>query len=314
MISVIVPVYNVEKYLDKCMESLVGQTYKDFEIIVIDDGSTDGSAILCDKWAEKDKRVKVFHQENKGLSVVRNRGLELAVGEYITWVDSDDYVDKCYLEKLSEVYKSTGADMVMCSFYTETDGLVEYTGKKWFQAEETDRQTFLERLYVNGMYSVVWNKFLPREAYQGVQFPVGRVFEDSSVMLSLAKKCNKIVVIEEPLYFYRRHKASITLQSRDEAKSIKYVNDNYLWLKEDIEVYQKEGKKKLAALASRRLCNTIIHYSGEIHKENLKPWKKIYKLYKKNILRCKEFSLMTKLKYVVGGISFSLCRRILKMV
>ena len=138
--------------------------------------------------------------------------------------------------------------------------------------------------------------------------------KDSSVMLQLTKKCNKIVIIEEPLYFYRRHKASITLQSRDEAKSIKYMNDNYLWLKEDIEVCHKQNNAKLVALASRRLCNTIIHYSGEIHKENLKPWKKIYKLYKKNILRCKEFTLMTKLKYVVGGISFSLCRRILKIV
>ena len=314
MISVIVPVYNVEDYLDGCMESLIGQTYEDFEIIVINDGSTDGSAALCDKWAEKDKRVKVFHQENRGLSAVRNRGLELAGGEYITWVDSDDYVDKIYLEKLLEAYKSTGADMVMCSFYTDTDGLVEHTGKDLFQAEEMDRQTFLERFYVYGLYSVVWNKILPREAYQEVQFPVGRVFEDSSVMLQLTKKCNKIVIIEEPLYFYRRHKASITLQSRDEAKSIKYMNDNYLWLKEDIEVCHKQNNAKLVALASRRLCNTIIHYSGEIHKENLKPWKKIYKLYKKNILRCKEFTLMTKLKYVVGGISFSLCRRILKIV
>lgn len=314
MISVIVPVYNVEAYFDRCMESLVGQTYEEFEIIVIDDGSTDGSGLLCDKWAEKDKRVKVFHQENRGLSAVRNRGLELAGGEYILWVDSDDYVEKNYLEKLSEAYTSTGADMVMCSFYTDIDGVVEHTGKKLFRAEEMNRQTFLERLYVQGMYSVVWNKFLPKEAYEEIKFPVGRVFEDSSVMLQLTKRCNKIVVIEEPLYFYRRHKASITLQVRDEARSLKYLNDNYLWLKEDIAFYQKENNMILVALASRRLCNTIIEYSGEIRKENLVKWKKIFKLYKKNILRCKEFSFMTKLKYVTGGISLSLCRRIQKIL
>ena len=314
MISVIVPVYNVEAYFDRCMESLVGQTYEEFEIIVIDDGSTDGSGLLCDKWAEKDKRVKVFHQENRGLSAVRNRGLELAGGEYILWVDSDDYVEKNYLEKLSEAYTSTGADMVMCSFYTDIDGVVEHTGEKLFRAEEMNRQTFLERLYVQGMYSVVWNKILPKEAYEEIKFPVGRVFEDSSVMLQLTKRCNKIVVIEEPLYFYRRHKASITLQVRDEARSLKYLNDNYLWLKEDIAFYQKENNMILVALASRRLCNTIIEYSGEIRKENLVKWKKIFKLYKKNILRCKEFSFMTKLKYVTGGISLSLCRRIQKIL
>ena len=197
-LSVIVPVYNVEDYLDGCMESLIGQTYEDFEIIVINDGSTDGSAVLCNKWAERDKRVRVFHQENKGLSAVRNRGLELAQGEYITWVDSDDYVDTFYLEKLLKAYESTGADMVMCSFYTDTDGLVEHRGKDLFPAEEIDRQTFLERLYVQGMYSVVWNKFLPRDAYGEIQFPAGRVFEDSSVMCQLTRNCKKITVIEEP--------------------------------------------------------------------------------------------------------------------
>ena len=233
MISVIVPVYNVEKYFEECMESLLGQTYDDFEIIVINDGSTDGSGILCDKWAEKDRRVRVFHQENKGLSIVRNKGLELARGEYIAWVDSDDYVDKFYLEKMMNAYKSTEADMVMCSFYTDTDGDVEHKGKKLFRAEEMDRNTFLERLYTYGMYSVVWNKILPKDAYQGVQFPIGRVFEDSAVMRQLTGKCNKIVVIEEPLYYYRRHKESITLQQRDEEKSIKYMNDFYLWLKDE---------------------------------------------------------------------------------
>ncbi len=212
MISIIVSVYNVEKYFEICMESLIGQTYEDFEIIVIDDGSTDGSAAICDKWAKKDSRIQVVHQENQGLAAVRNKGLELARGEYIAWVDSDDYVDKFYLEKMLEARERTGADMVMCSFYTDTDGEVEYTGRNLFHAEEMNRQTFLERRYTYGMYSVVWNKFLLREAYRGVRFPVGRVFEDSSVMRRLTKNCKKIVVIEEPLYFYRRHKESITLQ------------------------------------------------------------------------------------------------------
>ena len=158
------------------------------------------------------------------------------------------------------------------------------------------------------------NKILPRDAYQEVRFPVGRVFEDSSVMRQLTEKCNKIVIIEEPLYYYRRHNASITLQSRDEAKSIKYIKDNYLWLKEDVEVYHKENNTILAAMASRRLCDTIIHYSKEIQKKNLTQWKKIYKLYKKEVLRCKDFPLKTKLKYMLGSISFGMCRRVTGLI
>ena len=314
MISIIVPVYNVEKYFDGCMESLLGQTYEEFEVIVINDGSTDGSAVLCDKWAEKDKRVRVVHQENKGLAAVRNKGLELARGEYIAWVDSDDYVDKSYLEKMLETRENTRADMVMCSFYTDTDGTVECTGKRVFHVETMDRQAFLERLYTHGMYSVVWNKLLPREAYQGVQFPVGRVFEDSSVMRQLTARCKKIVVIDEPLYFYRRHGESITLQQRNEAKSIKYTNDMYLWLKEEIDEYRKEQNAKLVAMASRYLCDAIICYSEGIRRKNLRKWKMIYREYEKEIRSYKEFSSMTKIKYWVGRVSFSLSRKVSKGV
>lgn len=314
MISVIVPVYDVEKYLETCMESLVGQTYEDFEIVVIDDGSTDGSGAICDKWAEKDSRVRVFHQQNAGVAVARNVGLELARGEYIAWVDSDDYVDKRYLEGLLHAKETTGADMVMCSFYTDTDGEVEYTGKELFRAEELDKQTFLERLYTYGMYSVLWNKLLPKEAYRGIEFPPGRVFEDSSVMCQLTRNCKKITVIEEPLYFYRRHRECITMQRRDEEKSIKYIKDSCAWLETDVAIHRKEKNAKLVALASRHLCDAVIRYSGEISKKNQAKWKKIYKTYEKEILHCKEFSWKTKMKYFVGGISFSLCRHLMKMI
>lgn len=314
MISIIVPVYNVEKYLDICMKSLTEQTYEDFEIILINDGSTDGSGAICEKWAGKDRRVRLFHQENKGLAAVRNVGLELARGEYIAWVDSDDYVDRRYLECLIGTMETAGADMVMCSFYTDTDGIVEDTGRKTFRAEEMDRQMFLERLYTSGMYSVVWNKLLRKEAYQGIQFPTGRIFEDSSVMQQLSEGCKKIVVIDELLYFYRRHGDCITMQRRDEAKNIKYIKDFCAWLEKNVEVHRKEKNTRLVALASRHMCDAIIRYGAEISKKNQAEWKKKYKIYEKEILSCKEFSLMTKLKYFIGGISFSLCCRVIGMI
>ena len=122
MISVIVPVYNVEPYLRKCLDSIVNQTYRDFEILIIDDGSTDGSGRICDEYAEKDSRIKVFHTENRGLSCARNLGLAEAKGEWIGFVDSDDWIEPDMYEVLIRRAEETGADVVECSHYKELDG------------------------------------------------------------------------------------------------------------------------------------------------------------------------------------------------
>ena len=312
MISVIVPVYNVEKYLDRCIESLLGQTYKNIEIILIDDGSTDDSGRICDQWKEKDSRIRVFHQKNKGIAAVRNAGLGLAQGDYIAWVDSDDYVDSTFLEKMHMKLQEKGIDMVMCSFYTDTDGEIVHTGKRLFHNEVIDKQSFLERLYTYGLYSVVWNKLVKKDKYEEVQFPCGRLFEDSSVMCQVLSKCNNVAIIGTPLYYYKRHKDAITVQKLDETKCLKYVNDYYMWLKHDIALHREANNEKLVALASRHLCDKIIHYCAEIHKSKQGQWKKIYKEYVKEVFSYKEFSIKTKMKYLVGKINFSLCYKITK--
>ncbi len=314
MISVIVPVYNAQKYIDKCIESILAQTYTEFEVLLIDDGSTDMSGVTCDKWAEHDKRIRVIHQKNQGIAAVRNRGISEAVGDYIAWVDSDDYVDGHFLETLYNTLEQQSADMVICGFYTDKGGVITHEGKDYFTNAVYDRNAFLERVYTYGMYSIMCNKFLRKSAYERIEFPEGRIFEDSSVMRDLAQACEKIVVIEKPLYYYRRHTYSITKQAKGQEEQLNYMLQFCKWLQKDIQVYEQEGNIRLKALASKHLCDSIIINTENLSKEGIKEGKKIYQNYVNNILTGKDIGIFSKLKYFVAGISFSLYRFLFSLV
>ena len=175
MISVIVPVYNVEPYLEKCLDSIIGQTYKDLDILVIDDGSTDHSDEICDKYAEKDKRIKVFHTENRGLSAARNLGLENAKGEYIGLVDSDDWIEQDMFEALLSKIEETAADVAECgSFVDYPEKSIKRTAiQQVVQSEES-----IEALLHGRISTQVWNKLYNRSCFENVRFPDGRSFED----------------------------------------------------------------------------------------------------------------------------------------
>ncbi len=314
MISVIVPVYNAEKYIDKCIESILAQTYTEFEVLLINDGSRDTSGTKCDEWAERDARIRVMHQDNKGIAAVRNRGISEAAGDYIAWVDSDDYVDSRFLQTLYNALEQQKADMVICGFYTDKEGIITHEGKNYFTDAVYDRQSFLERVYTYGMYSIMCNKFLRKSAYERIRFPEGRIFEDSSVMRELAMACNKIVVIEKPLYYYRRHTYSITKQTKSQEEQLNYMLQFCAWLQKDIQAYEQEGNIRLKALASKHLCDSIIINTENLSKAGIKEGKKIYQNYVNNILTARDIGVPAKLKYFVAGISFSLYRFLFGLV
>lgn len=314
MISVIVPVYNADNYIDKCVESILAQTFSEFELLLIDDGSKDLSGAKCDEWALRDERVRVIHQENRGIASVRNTGISLAQGEYIAWVDSDDYVDCHFLEYMYNTMKQSNADMVLCGFYTDIEGTITHEGKEYFFDAVYDRQTFLERVYTYGMYSIMCNKFLRKSSYENITFPDGRIFEDSSVMRELAATCNKIVVIGKPLYYYRRHISSITKKKRSEDEQLNYMFQFCSWLQKDISIYQQERNAKLLAYASKHLCDAIIRYSKDLSSRGKKKAKRIYREYVNNILSSREIESKSKLKYFVAGISFSFYQFLFNLV
>lgn len=205
-LSIIVPVYRVEDLLDRCLESIVGQTFSDFEVIVVDDGSPDGSPQKCDEWARRDDRLRVIHKTNGGLSDARNRGIEAARGEFITFVDSDDFLDADTYRQVMPL--ADDADIVEYSFY-------RFYGSGKQQRVVLRQQAFSDMrhywLASNGYeHCYAWNKVFRRRLFDDVRFPVGRVFEDVAVMPLLLRRARSIVTTTAGLYYYCTNDKGIT--------------------------------------------------------------------------------------------------------
>lgn len=211
LISVIVPVYNVEDYLDQCMESIVGQTYPHLEILMVDDGSTDNSGTLCDQWAERDQRIRVIHQENGGLSAARNTALDAMSGELVIMVDSDDVLHPDAVSILLQAIQAHHAEVAIGSF-------VVFDGKdvNWptITSENTvrhyDSQAALKAIYYQDKLtnSSCWRLF-KASLFNDVRYPVGKYYEDLAIVYPLYKKCSLVVGIDDAVYGYRQRNDSI---------------------------------------------------------------------------------------------------------
>lgn len=211
LISVIVPIYNVEAYLDRCVESIVNQTYKNLEIILVDDGSPDKCPQMCDNWADKDNRIKVIHKENGGLSDARNAGMKIASGEYICFVDSDDLVALTFVEQLYNAITDKNANIVACDvlcFKNEKE-IVENDLNQISTNSFTPEQALSQLIKGKGVRAVAWNKLYKREIIQDEQFEVGKLHEDEFYTYRLIDKCQKVVYVNCKLYYYRQREGSI---------------------------------------------------------------------------------------------------------
>lgn len=208
LITVIVPVYKVEDTLDRCLESIVNQTYRNLEIILVDDGSPDNCPAMCDAWAGKDSRISVIHQQNGGLSAARNSGLDRCSGEYIAFVDSDDYIEPAFIERMVHEALRTDADLAICGIIREStsDGTVVQRPETPSERVETlDRDAIIARFTAsspNNLYVVAWNKLYRRSLWKDVQYPVGRLNEDLFVIHRLYDQCSTVVVLPEAMYHY----------------------------------------------------------------------------------------------------------------
>lgn len=203
LISVIVPVYKVEKYLDKCVESIVNQTYKNLEIILVDDGSPDNCPVMCDAWAEKDNRIKVIHKENTGAGASRNIGLKVSTGDFISFVDSDDYIDYNMYQYLYDLM-TDDVDITECEYlYTSTldsnfDDIEEECIIQTFDVEEAMKQHI-----INGYFQqVIWNKLYRKQVVNGVEFPEGYLIDDEFFTYKVIGNAKKLVHSSKVLYAY----------------------------------------------------------------------------------------------------------------
>lgn len=209
LISVIVPVYKVEKYLDKCVRSIVDQTYTNLEILLVDDGSPDNCGAMCDAWAQKDKRIRVIHKENGGLSDARNVGMAAATGEYIAFVDSDDWVHVRYIERLYAALTEHNAPISACSvrFVCEAEEIPAQSPANSIAL--TTEEALRTLIRGEGVRAVAWNKLYHRDLLQDETFPIGKYHEDEFFTYRLIAKAQTVAYVPEELYYYLQRGSGI---------------------------------------------------------------------------------------------------------
>lgn len=263
LISVIVPVYNVEKYLPECIESIISQSYENLEILLVDYGSTDRSGAICDAFAKKNERIRVIHQENGGISAARNKGLDNCSGEYITFVDSDDYISCDMIKVLYTNLVQTESSAVVCGF-TETDDTKKIISKH--MVSETIALSGAESLlylYNNkhklNLYTVS-SKLFKRSVFHDIRFDEAVFFEDTMIMPYWCLKCDKILYIPYLGYFYRRIETSITMKKSPEHIKKLYL-DSFRIFNEHISFYQNNGMYELKNCIENELADKIITHS-----------------------------------------------------
>ncbi len=203
LISIIVPVFNVEKYIIQAINSIQNQTYSNIEILLIDDGSTDGSGVICDQLAASDSRVKVIHKSNGGVSDARNSGLDNASGDLIGFVDPDDWIEPEMYSSMVRAIDETGSDIAICcvrKLYPDRDKLQDITRDKLFSR----RKGMFELINNKDLESFSWNKLVRRELFDGIRYPLNRIFEDMDVCQQLFNKSRRSVFINKMFYNYRR--------------------------------------------------------------------------------------------------------------
>lgn len=252
-ISVIVPIYRVEKYLPACIDSILNQTFTDFELILVDDGSPDRCPAICDEAAERDARVRVIHQANAGLSAARNAGIEVAHGAWLSFVDSDDYIAPHFCEKLYQTAQRTNADCVMCSVQNvdESGKLIDSALMRMADEVKTGREV-LRKIGRDDVtpYLTAWNKLYRRKLFNTLRYPAGRQNEDVFVFAELFCQVQRAACVAEPLYFYRKRidsimNSAVTLRNLDEMWA--YVNCFEHLQQDDEESTLKETEKRVFA-------------------------------------------------------------------
>lgn len=257
LISIIVPVYRVEDYLKRCVDSLLSQTYENLEIILVDDGSPDRCPAICEEYGRKDARVRVIHQENVGLSGARNAGIDAARGAYLAFVDSDDYVAPDFIEALYGLAAETGCPIAQCRFaYVQGEPLGDRRGRDFriYRGE-----SLMEQLYGpenEATYFVVaWNKLYRRDLFDHIRYPEGRIHEDEATTYLLFHEGKKLAFLDRALYgYYTANSGSIT--ARFSGKRLQWLTAH----EERIGFFKKNGYERLLPAAYRKLCDACITF------------------------------------------------------
>lgn len=295
MISIIIPVYNVEQYLDKCLQSVIHQTYQDIEIILVDDGSSDNSGILCDKWQEKDSRIKVIHKSNGGLSNARNVAIEQANGEYLMFIDSDDIVSNDLCKELFEMLKNNNADISICNATHIFDDRFDFKNTGEIHCYSRN-EAICQLWYQKSFLPSAWGKLYKKELFKKTKFTEGIIFEDVDIMHKLFYQCNKIVYGEMELYGYVHHENSITTKKYSKKDNVILdICDKINQFASDKDISLQNAAKSYNVTGALRVYLNAPNTPE--YKEAIEKAKKIIKKYGKDVL--KDPNIRKKNKYAL---------------
>lgn len=310
LISVIVPIYNMEKYLNKCVDSILNQTYSNLEIILVDDGSTDLSPKICDEYLKLDDRIKVFHKKNGGLSDAKNFGLKKANGKYVGFVDSDDWIDKNMYEEMYYKLKNTKSNIVICGRYVEYENGER---NEWYNKNEMVMDNEQSLIYLNSFYNFDMSscdKLCEKTLFENIEFPYGKKCEDAYTTYLLFAKADRVAYIPKCFYHYFQRSGSI---SRNEK-----INMDYIYAAaQQVDFFAKEYPhlKYIAEtnyiFAVKSIFQVSIERKLQLTDEfNIK--KKEAKKYYKSVLNNKYISIKKKITYILFAYFLVLYKMLLK--
>lgn len=285
LISIVVPIYNVEKFLSECIESILNQSYKNLEILLIDDGSTDGSGKICDEYLKKDSRIKVIHKKNGGLSDARNTGTLNSHGKYICYLDSDDYIEKDYVKLMYKAIKKNKTNICQCgiNYVDESGKYIKSIG--YDETSVMDAVQMIKDMYLDGRIEniVAWNRMYKTEIMKRNLYPVGKIHEDEFVTYRVLYEEKNISVIKEKLHNYRQQSSSI-MKAKYSLKRLHPV-DAYF---ERIAYFKENNENELYYLCMNYfllfLRNNAYKVLNELKEEKI--YKDLIKNYRKVYLEC----------------------------
>lgn len=309
LVSIVVPVYNVAEYVGVCINSLVSQTYKNIEIFLVDDGSTDNSTEICKDWAARDSRIIFIHKANGGAASARNAALDRCRGQYITFVDSDDYIDDNYIEVLHAAIEKTRADISICGWKNETDSVLRKPDTAKGSVIYSKIEAMNKLLYQEEFDTAMWAKLYKAELFEEIRFPEGNIYEDIAIIYKVFEMAEQVVYVSYEGYHYLLREAGTTLK-RFTTKKMDLID-----VVEEMEAYILEQCPEVQSAMRSKFVRANFHIylqipqEREFATERMRIENNINK-YRRSVLKDKRTRRGTKAALLLSGISYGLFYRL----